>query len=80
VRAGAAHAGPIMASLRFFEQEFLAHIDDHICPAGQCKPLVRAKCINTCPAAWIRLRIWRWWRKGDSMKPSPSIASATPSR
>ena len=21
-----------------------------LCPAGQCKPLVRAKCINTCPA------------------------------
>jgi NADH-quinone oxidoreductase subunit F len=42
--------GPVLASLRFFEKEFLAHIDDRICPAGQCKPLVRAKCINTCPA------------------------------
>ncbi len=42
--------GPIMAALRFFENEFLAHIDDKICPTGQCKKLVRAKCINTCPA------------------------------
>ncbi len=42
--------GPIMSSIRFFEDEFLAHIDEKICVAGQCKPLVRAKCINTCPA------------------------------
>ena len=41
---------PVMAALRFFEDEFLAHIDDKKCPAGQCKPLVRAKCINACPA------------------------------
>jgi NADH-quinone oxidoreductase subunit F len=42
--------GPVMSALRFFEEEFHAHIDDKICPAGQCKPLVRAKCVNTCPA------------------------------
>ncbi|HEX9117846.1 MAG TPA: FAD-dependent oxidoreductase [Anaerolineae bacterium] len=42
--------GPVMATLRFFESEFLSHIDDKTCPAGQCKPLVRAKCINACPA------------------------------
>ena len=42
--------GPVMSALRFFEAEFLAHIDDKLCPAGQCKPLVRAKCVNTCPA------------------------------
>ncbi|HUC84871.1 MAG TPA: FAD-dependent oxidoreductase [Candidatus Acidoferrales bacterium] len=43
-------AGPVMSVLRFFEEEVLAHIDDQICPAGQCKHLVRAKCVNTCPA------------------------------
>ena len=42
--------GPVMAALRFFEEEFIAHIDEKLCLAGQCKPLVRAKCINTCPA------------------------------
>jgi len=42
--------GPVMAALRFFEEEFRTHIDDGICAAGQCKPLVRARCINTCPA------------------------------
>jgi NADH-quinone oxidoreductase subunit F len=42
--------GPVMASLRFFKEEFIAHIEDKHCVAGQCKPLVRAKCINACPA------------------------------
>ncbi len=42
--------GPVMSALRFFQDELLAHIEDKICPAGQCKPLVRAKCINACPA------------------------------
>ena len=42
--------GPLMSVLRFFEQEMLAHIDEHLCPSGQCKKLVRAKCVNTCPA------------------------------
>ena len=42
--------GPVMAALRFFEEEFITHIDDKICKSGQCKVLVRAKCVNTCPA------------------------------
>ncbi len=42
--------GPVMSGLRFFEQEFLQHIEDKRCDAGQCKALVRAKCINACPA------------------------------
>ena len=42
--------GPVMASLRYFEDEFRAHIVDKHCPAGVCKPLVRARCTNACPA------------------------------
>ncbi len=42
--------GPVMSGLRFFEEEFVEHIDDKVCRAGQCKSLVRAKCINACPA------------------------------
>lgn len=42
--------GPVMSGLRFFEKEFIEHIDDKTCTAGQCKSLVRAKCINACPA------------------------------
>ncbi len=42
--------GPVMSGLRFFPEEFRAHIEDKVCLAGQCKALVRAKCINACPA------------------------------
>jgi NADH-quinone oxidoreductase subunit F len=42
--------GPVMSGIRFFEQEFIRHIEDKTCEAGQCKALVRAKCINACPA------------------------------
>jgi NADH-quinone oxidoreductase subunit F len=42
--------GPIMAALRTFEDEFVAHIVDKHCPAGVCKVLTRARCVNACPA------------------------------
>jgi NADH-quinone oxidoreductase subunit F len=42
--------GPVMSALRFFGNEFARHIEDHVCEAGQCKALVRARCINGCPA------------------------------
>jgi NADH-quinone oxidoreductase subunit F len=42
--------GPVMAALQYFEPEFRAHILDKECPAGTCKELVRARCINACPA------------------------------
>ena len=41
---------PVMAALRYFEDEFRAHIVEKRCPAGVCKPLVRARCANACPA------------------------------
>ncbi len=42
--------GPVMAALRYFYSEFEAHILDKHCPAGSCVELVRAPCVNACPA------------------------------
>ena len=42
--------GPVMAALRYFEDEFLAHIEDRRCPAGSCRELTPARCLNACPA------------------------------
>jgi NADH-quinone oxidoreductase subunit F len=42
--------GPVMAALRYFHEEFEAHILDKRCPAGDCVDLVRAPCVNACPA------------------------------
>ncbi len=42
--------GPVLTALRYFEDEFIAHIVDKRCPANVCKELVRARCTNACPA------------------------------
>jgi NADH-quinone oxidoreductase subunit F len=42
--------GPVMAALRYFGDEFIAHIEDRRCPAGSCIELVPARCLNACPA------------------------------
>jgi NADH-quinone oxidoreductase subunit F len=41
---------PVLSALRHFEHEFRAHIEEKRCPAGACQQLVRAQCVNTCPA------------------------------
>ncbi len=41
---------PVLSTLRYFKDEYLAHILDKRCPAGTCKALVRAKCVSACPA------------------------------
>ncbi|HEY7418273.1 MAG TPA: NADH-ubiquinone oxidoreductase-F iron-sulfur binding region domain-containing protein, partial [Ktedonobacteraceae bacterium] len=28
---------PVLSTIRFFKDEYLAHIVDHVCPAGQCQ-------------------------------------------
>jgi len=42
--------GPVLSVLRYFRDEFVAHVVDKRCPAGVCKDLVRAPCVNACPA------------------------------
>jgi len=41
---------PTLSSLRYFRDEFVAHIVDKRCPAGVCKELVHSRCSNQCPA------------------------------
>ncbi len=41
---------PVLTTLRYFRDEYIAHIRDRRCPAGVCLPLVRARCTNACPA------------------------------
>jgi NADH:ubiquinone oxidoreductase subunit F (NADH-binding)/(2Fe-2S) ferredoxin len=52
---------PVLSTLRYFEDEYLAHINDRKCPAGKCKNLVRytidetkcmgcTACARKCPA------------------------------
>jgi NADH-quinone oxidoreductase subunit F len=41
---------PVLTTIRHFRDEYEAHIREHRCPAGVCTALVRARCVNACPA------------------------------
>ena len=41
---------PVLTTIRYFRDEYEAHIREHRCAAGVCTALVRAKCTNACPA------------------------------
>ncbi len=34
---GQSAPNPVLSTVRYFKDEYLAHIDDHICPAGHCQ-------------------------------------------
>ena len=41
---------PVLSTLRYFRDEYEAHIVDRRCPAGACPALVASRCQNACPA------------------------------
>ena len=55
---------PALSTIRYFRNEYLAHVRDHVCEAGQCSALVDVKvdpakcvhcrlCVKTCPVGAI---------------------------
>jgi len=42
---------PVLATLRYFRDEYIEHIRDKKCRAGVCAELVYAPCSNICPAS-----------------------------
>ena len=34
---GQSAPNPVMSTIKYFEHEYLAHIVDRVCPAGQCQ-------------------------------------------
>ncbi|HEY5652878.1 MAG TPA: NADH-quinone oxidoreductase subunit NuoF, partial [Pontiella sp.] len=49
---------PIMSTMKYFEDEYLAHINDKVCPAGKCKDLltytvVEDKCVGCTACARV---------------------------
>ena len=42
---GQSAPNPVLSTIKYFENEYLAHIVDHVCPAGQCQlePLAQAQ-------------------------------------
>jgi len=41
---------PVLTTLRYFRDEYEAHIIDKKCPAAVCQALFKAPCQHTCPA------------------------------
>ena len=71
---------PVVATLRFFRDEYIAHIVDKKCPAGVCKSLMSyvidkekcigcGKCLKNCPADAIA--------KTDYIAPGHKLPSLT---
>jgi NADP-reducing hydrogenase subunit HndC len=58
---GTSAPNPVLSTLRYFQDEYEAHIKNHTCPAGSCKELIDFvintekcdgchACVNACPA------------------------------
>ncbi len=47
---GKTAANPVLSTIRYFRDEYVAHIRDKRCPAGVCPDLTRAPCQSACPA------------------------------
>jgi len=61
---GKTAANPVLSTLRYFKDEYIAHIDEKKCPAGVCRALTQysidpekcegcLRCLRTCPTSAI---------------------------
>ncbi|OGV69496.1 MAG: hypothetical protein A3K19_33200 [Lentisphaerae bacterium RIFOXYB12_FULL_65_16] len=48
---------PVLSTMRWFRDEYEAHIFDRRCPAGACRELVGSSCQNGCP---VGTEVWRY--------------------
>ncbi|MBN1656102.1 MAG: FAD-dependent oxidoreductase [Deltaproteobacteria bacterium] len=69
---------PVLSTLRWFRDEYEAHIFERRCPAGVCKQLVGAPCETGCP---VGTEVWRYVAniaKGDFEEAYRVVRQANP--
>jgi NADH-quinone oxidoreductase subunit F len=54
---GQSAPNPVLSTLKWFRDEYEAHLYDRRCPAGSCKELVGAPCQTGCPSG---TEVWRY--------------------
>jgi NAD-dependent dihydropyrimidine dehydrogenase PreA subunit len=55
---GQTAANPVLSTLRYFNEEYLAHIRDKKCPAGVCKDLIEYSIIaENCTGCMVCARV-----------------------
>ena len=75
---------PVLSTLRYFKDEYIAHVVDHKCPAGVCKDLLEFKidkdkcigcgmCARKCPVSTIKVTDYI---APDKKKPAYEIDSS----
>ncbi len=69
---------PVLATLRWFRDEYEAHLYDRHCPAGTCRELVGAPCQTGCP---VGTEVWKYvahTSHGEYEQAYQAIRSANP--
>jgi NADH-quinone oxidoreductase subunit F len=54
---GKTAANPVLSTIRYFEDEYRAHIVDRRCPAGVCRALIRYRITERCTGCTLCARI-----------------------
>ena len=69
---------PVLSTLKWFRDEYEAHVYERRCPSGTCRELVGAPCQNGCP---VGTEVWRYVAqiaRGDYAEAYRVIRSANP--
>jgi len=68
---GQTAGNPVLATIRYFREEYEEHIRKHNCRAGVCKALVKSPCQNACPAG---IDVPRYIRLLNDGNPGEAVA------
>jgi NADH-quinone oxidoreductase subunit F len=69
---------PVLATLKWFRDEYEAHLYERRCPAGTCRELVGAPCQSGCP---VGTEVWKYVAhvaQGDYLSAYQAIRGANP--